>query len=80
MAKIRCGLMYMVRLDHPSNVYGWAVTRVWWMPWRYNLHLHYMGHRGDNGYLADVHEDVYRNLTLDGVKGMLKLFELWKED
>lgn len=78
--KIKCGDMYMVRLDHPSEIYGWSVHRIWWKPWRYNLHLYYMGRpRDDDGYLADVHDEVHRNLSLDGVKGMLKLFELWKD-
>ena len=69
----------MVRLDHPSNVYGWSVHRRWWKPWRYNLHLCYMGERVSNGYLTDVHDELYVDLTLDGVKGMLKLLELWKD-
>lgn len=68
--EIRCGDMYMVRLDHPSQLYAWSVSRVWWRPWRYNLHFYYM-----RGFKDEVH----RNLSLDGVKGMLKLFELWKD-
>ena len=68
--KIKCGDMYMVTLDHPSQLYAWSVSRVWWMPWRYNLHLLRL-------YSTD---EVHRNLTLDGVKGTLKLIELWKEN
>ena len=79
MAKIRSGDMYMVRLDHPSNVYAWSVSRVWWMPWRYNLRLYYMtGTTVFSKY--DLIEETYGYLTLDGVKGTLKLFELLKED
>jgi alpha-tubulin suppressor-like RCC1 family protein len=77
--KIRCGDMYMVRLDHPSNVYGWAVSRVWWKPWRYNLRFYYMGNEKRINWVGDLHDEVHRNLSLDGVKGMLKLFELWKD-
>ena len=68
--KIKSGDMYMVRLDHPSRLYAWSVHRIWWKPWRYNLHLYYI--RGEP-------DEVHRNLSLNGVKGMLKLFELWEE-
>lgn len=61
----------MVWLDHPSEIYAWSVSRVWWMPWRYNLHFHYVG--------KPVSQETYGYLSLDGVKGTLKLFELWKE-
>ena len=71
--------MYMVRLDHPSNVYAFSVSRVWWMPWRYNLRFYYMPFDVVRDKF-DLSEEVHRNLTLDGVKGTLKLFELWKED
>jgi hypothetical protein len=70
--------MYMVTLDHPSQLYAWSVSRVWWKPWRYNLRFYYM-----NGTTVfskyDLKDEVHRNLSLDGVKGMLKLFELWKD-
>ena len=77
--KIKCGDMYMVRLDHPSSLYAWSVSRVWWMPWRYNLRFYYMPFDVVRDKF-DLSEEVHRNLTLDGVKGTLKLFELLKED
>jgi alpha-tubulin suppressor-like RCC1 family protein len=78
--KIKCGDMYMVVFDHPSQLYGWSVHRVWWKPWRYNLHFHYISETGGvDQYFHRVYGEVHRNLSLDGVKGMLKLFELWKE-
>lgn len=76
--KIKCGDMYMVPPDHPSELYAWSVSRVWWKPWRYNLRFYYMGNVRING-LMDLKDEVHRNLSLDGVKGMLKLFELWKD-
>ena len=82
MAKIRSGDMYMVRLDHPSQLYAWSVSRVWWKPWRYNLHFHFIGNLkpSKGGWVRlDNTDEVHKNLSLDGVKGMLKLFELWKD-
>ena len=61
--------MYMVRLDHPSKLYGWSVHRIWWKPWRYNLCFY---------YIREHDPKVFKNLSLDGVKGTLKLFDLWK--
>lgn len=80
--KIKCGDMYMVQLDHPSELYGWSVSRVWWKPWRYNLRLYYMAQLKpiQGGWVRPVDEEVHRNLSLNGVKGRLKLFDLWKED
>ena len=66
--KIKCGDMFMADTD--SKLYAWFVERVWYMPWRYNLHLVYIG----------KDDEVCRNLNLDGVKGTLKLFDLWEED
>ena len=76
--KIKSGYMYMVALDHPSELYGWSVHRIWWKPWRYNLRFYYMGNTRVNG-LMDLRDEVFKNLSLDGVKGTLKLFDLWKE-
>ena len=76
--KIKCGDMYMVPPDHPSQLYAWSVSRVWWKPWRYNLRFYYMSNVRING-VADLDDEVHRNLTFDGLKGTLKLFELWKE-
>ncbi len=76
--------MYMVALDHPSQLYAWSVSRVWWKPWRYNLRFYYMDTtkpRVVQGRWRIVTKDeVHRNLPLNGVKGRLKLFGLWKED
>lgn len=80
MAKIRCHEMYMVNSDHPSGAYAWHVSRVWWMPWRYNLYIVFLDTRGANGYIADARDEVYPFLTKDGLKGTLKIFELLKED
>lgn len=66
--EIRCGDMYIVPLDHPSGLYAWSVSRVWWKPWRYTLRFYYL-----------TSEKVHRNLTLDGLVGTLKLCELWKD-
>lgn len=71
MSKIRSGDMYMVAFDHPSKLYGWSVHRIWWKPWRYNVRFYYI-----RNWAPEV---VFENLSLDGVKGTLKLFELWKE-
>jgi alpha-tubulin suppressor-like RCC1 family protein len=71
--KIRCGDMYMVSLDHPSPLYGWTVSRVWWRPWRYNLRVYYVGYSPNNS------EEVHRHLTYDGLVGTLKLMELWED-
>ena len=80
--KIRCGDMHMVQLDHPSQLYAWSVSRVWWKPWRYNLRFHFIGNLkpAKGGWVRlDSADEVHRNLSLDGMKGMLKLFELWKD-
>jgi alpha-tubulin suppressor-like RCC1 family protein len=80
MAKIKCGDMYMVQLDHPSNLYAWSVSRTWWKPWRYSLHFHYIGtSRGIDDYISTTDGETYSNLTLEKVKGILKLMELWKD-
>jgi len=64
---VRCGDVYMVQLIHPSDLYGWWVSRVWYMPWRYNLHLMYI--RG--------HKDVVtKRLTKVSLVGMLRLLDL----
>jgi alpha-tubulin suppressor-like RCC1 family protein len=77
--KVRCGDMYMVRLDHPSQLYAWSVHRVWWKPWRYNLRFYYMPFDKVRDKFDLTMDEVHKNLSLDGVKGMLKLFELWKD-
>jgi alpha-tubulin suppressor-like RCC1 family protein len=78
MAKIKCGDMYMVPLDHPSELYAWSISRVWWMPWRYKLRVYYMPFDTVRDKY-DLIEETYGYLSLDGVKGMLELFELWKD-
>jgi hypothetical protein len=81
--KIKCGDMYMVALrDHSSGLYAWSVSRVWWIPWRYNLRFHFVGDLKPTkgGWVRLGAEEVHRNLPFDGVKGRLKLFGLWKED
>lgn len=76
--KVKCGDMYMVSLDHPSNLYGWSVSRVWWRPWRYNLYLFYM-EATPVFSKYDLRDKVLKNLTKDGLVGTLKLMELWKD-
>ena len=76
--KIKCKYMYMVPFDHGVRLYAWSVYRVWWKPWRYNLRFYRMGNTRVNE-LIDLQEEVYENLTFDGLNGTLKLFDLWKD-